>query len=50
MVCLATRPTGTVRKCRVPNHKWNDDDLAKLSQVKGSAFEVVDTGPIKTSY
>ncbi len=27
MVCLATRPTGTVRKCRVPNHKWNDDDL-----------------------
>lgn len=33
-----------------PNSKWNDSDLHKLKQVKGSDFEVVDTGPIKTSY
>ena len=33
-----------------PDPSWDDDDLAKLSQVKGSDFEVVDTGPIKTSY
>jgi len=33
-----------------PNSGWDDDDLAKLSQVKGSDFEVVDTGPIETSY
>jgi hypothetical protein len=33
-----------------PSSQWSDDDLATLSQVKGSDFEVVDTGPIKTSY
>jgi hypothetical protein len=33
-----------------PNPKWDDDDLHKLKQVKGKDFEVVDTGPIKTSY
>jgi hypothetical protein len=33
-----------------PDPSWDDDDLAKLSQVKGSDFEAVDTGPIKTSY
>jgi hypothetical protein len=33
-----------------PNTKWDDDDLSKLGQVKGKDFEVVDTGPIKTSY
>lgn len=33
-----------------PDPKWNDSDLNKLKQIKGSDFEVVDTGPIKTSY
>ncbi len=33
-----------------PNAKWNDGDLNKLKQIKGSNFEVVDTGPIKTTY
>jgi hypothetical protein len=27
--------------------KWDDDDLRKLSKLKGSDFEVVDTGPIE---
>ena len=26
--------------------RWNDDDLGQLKKVPGSAFEVVDTGPI----
>lgn len=29
-----------------PDSRWNDDDLAKLSQVKGSDFEVVYSGPV----
>jgi hypothetical protein len=33
-----------------PSSSWNDEDLANLSKVKGSDFEVVDTGPIKTTY
>jgi len=33
-----------------PSSSWSDDDLATLSKVKGSDFEVVDTGPIKTTY
>jgi len=33
-----------------PDSRWNDEDLTKLSQLKGSDFEVVDSGPIKTSY
>jgi len=31
-----------------PNSKWDDDALNTLKGVKGSAFEVVDTGPIIT--
>jgi hypothetical protein len=27
--------------------RWNDDDLRQLKSVPGSAFEVVDTGPIR---
>ncbi len=27
--------------------RWNDDDLGQLKHVPGSAFEVVDTGPIQ---
>jgi hypothetical protein len=33
-----------------PNPKWDDGDLNKLKQIKGSDFEVVDSGPIKTTY
>jgi len=28
--------------------RWNDDDLNQLKTVPGSAFEVVDTGPVRT--
>jgi hypothetical protein len=31
-----------------PNSSWDDSDLANLSKVKGSDFEVVDTGSIQT--
>ena len=31
-----------------PDPRWNDDELHTLSQVPGSAFEAVDTGPILT--
>jgi hypothetical protein len=27
--------------------RWNDTDLDQLKSVPGSAFEVVDTGPIR---
>lgn len=30
-----------------PNPKWDDDDLHNLSKLKGSDFEVVDTGKIE---
>jgi hypothetical protein len=30
------------------NPRWNDDDLNQLKNVPGSAFEVVDTGPVLT--
>ncbi len=34
-----------------PDKRWDDDDLHKLKQgVKGKDFEVVDTGPIRTTY
>jgi len=29
--------------------RWDDEDLDQLKGVPGSAFEVVDTGPIRTS-
>lgn len=29
-----------------PDMRWNDDDLHRIGEVKGSDFEVVDTGPI----
>lgn len=29
------------------NPRWNDDDLRQLKRVPGSAFEAVDTGPIR---
>jgi hypothetical protein len=28
---------------------WDDDDLNQLKSVPGSAFEVVDTGPVITA-
>jgi hypothetical protein len=31
-----------------PSPGWNDDDLNQLKSVPGSAFEVVDTGPVNT--
>ena len=31
-----------------PDPRWNDDALNTMKQVKGSDFEVVDTGPIHT--
>ena len=33
-----------------PNPAWDDDDLNQLKQIQGADFEVVDTGPIYTSY
>jgi hypothetical protein len=27
--------------------RWNDDDLNQMKTVPGSAFEVVDTGPVR---
>ena len=27
--------------------RWNDDDLDQMKSVPGSAFDVVDTGPIR---
>ncbi len=30
------------------NPLWDDDDLHQLTTVPGTAFEAVDTGPIKT--
>jgi hypothetical protein len=30
-----------------PNPSWNEDDLDRLKSVPGSAFEAVDTGPIR---
>jgi len=33
-----------------PDSQWNDEELSQLSKVKGSDFEVVDTGKINTSY
>jgi hypothetical protein len=31
-----------------PNPGWDDDDLEQLKNIPGSAFEVVDTGPVLT--
>lgn len=31
-----------------PNPGWNDDDLNQLKAIPGTAFEVVDTGPVRT--
>jgi hypothetical protein len=31
-----------------PDPRWNDSDLATISAIQGSDFEVVDTGPIVT--
>ncbi len=28
--------------------RWDDDDLGQLKQIPGTAFEVVDTGPVRT--
>lgn len=33
-----------------PSPKWDDDDLSNLKSIQGTDFEVVDTGPIETSY
>jgi hypothetical protein len=30
-----------------PNPGWNDDDLNQLKSIPGTAFEVVDTGPVQ---
>jgi hypothetical protein len=31
-----------------PDPRWNDEDLDQLKAIPGSAFEVVDTGPVQT--
>jgi len=31
-----------------PNPAWNDEDLDQLKAIPGTAFEVVDTGPVRT--
>jgi hypothetical protein len=30
-----------------PNPGWNDEDLEQIKRVPGSAFEAVETGPIR---
>ena len=30
-----------------PDPGWNDDDLNQLKAIPGTAFEVVDTGPVQ---
>lgn len=32
-----------------PDHGWDDNDLEQLKSIPGTAFEVVDTGPVRTS-
>jgi hypothetical protein len=32
-----------------PDPRWDDDDLEQLKDIPGTAFEVVDTGPVSTS-
>jgi hypothetical protein len=32
-----------------PDPRWDDDDLGQLKRIPGSAFEVVDTGPVRQS-
>ena len=32
-----------------PDPRWDDDDLGQLKDIPGTAFEVVDTGPVRTS-
>lgn len=32
-----------------PDPGWNDDDLEQLKAIPGTAFEVVDSGPVRTS-
>jgi hypothetical protein len=32
-----------------PSPGWNDDDLNQLKAIPGTAFEVVDTGPVQTA-
>ncbi|MCU1360270.1 MAG: hypothetical protein JWN99_1559, partial [Ilumatobacteraceae bacterium] len=31
-----------------PDPGWNDDDLEQLKRIPGTAFEAVDTGPVRT--
>ncbi|HEX3090524.1 MAG TPA: hypothetical protein VHQ23_17855 [Ilumatobacteraceae bacterium] len=31
-----------------PDPRWNDEDLDQLKAIPGTAFEVVDTGPVRT--
>lgn len=31
-----------------PDPRWDDDDLDQLKAIPGTAFEVVDTGPVQT--
>ena len=31
-----------------PDPGWNDNDLNQLKSIPGTAFEVVDTGPVQT--
>lgn len=31
-----------------PDPGWNDEDLSQLKSIPGTAFEVVDTGPVRT--
>jgi hypothetical protein len=31
-----------------PSAGWNDDDLGRLSSIPGTAFEVVETGPVRS--
>jgi hypothetical protein len=31
-----------------PDPRWDDDDLDQLEAISGTAFEVVDTGPVRT--
>ena len=45
MIVADNGSTGT---SRAADPRWNDDDLNQLKTVPGTAFEAVDTGPVRT--
>ena len=45
-IFLAFRKAGFFQGA--PDPGWNDSDLDQLKAISGTAFEIVDTGPVQT--